>query len=60
MADLIACDNGCGRTLTVPGTKEAAEGWRRLSINRDGKLHIRYVCPHCPENRVRERLEAIR
>ena len=60
MAEQITCDNGCGRTLTVPTTKGGAEGWRILSINRDGKLHFRYVCPQCPEDRVRKNLERIR
>lgn len=60
MAEIIHCDNGCGRTLTAPASKEAAEGWRRLSIRRNDKLHVRHVCPHCPEDRVRKNLEAIR
>jgi transposase-like protein len=60
MAESITCDNGCGRTLTIPASKAAAEGWRRLSIHRNGKLHFRYVCPSCPEDRVRKNLEAIR
>ena len=57
MAEIITCDNGCGRTLAVP-IKKAPDGWRRLSINRNGKLRMAHVCPNCPETRVRERLES--
>jgi hypothetical protein len=60
MAQIITCDNGCGRTLTKSTPKDIAKQWRRLSINRNEKLHFRYVCPHCPEDRVRANLEAIR
>jgi transposase-like protein len=60
MAKTIHCDNGCGRTITASTPKETAKQWRRLSINRNGKLHFRYVCPSCPEDRVRKNLEAIR
>ena len=60
MAQIIACDNGCGRELPLPTTEEAAAGWRRLSLRHNDRLHFRYVCPHCPDTRVRENLERLR
>jgi hypothetical protein len=62
---VVHCDNGCGRTLTPPVPKEAAEGWQRLSlsvISPSGtkRLYVAHVCPSCPDTAVRARLEAIR
>jgi hypothetical protein len=53
----VTCDNGCGRRLAIPTTKEASAGWRRLSLRHDDRLYFAYCCPECPEDRVKELLE---
>lgn len=49
--ELIKCAN-CTRTLSLPTTKEAAEGWERHSKHVNGKLKFIYTCGKCDHRKV--------
>lgn len=58
MAEATVCD-GCGEVLPSRATRESVQGWRRHSLNWNGRLHITHTCPACPDERGRAVLERL-